>query len=71
MVGKDINEVTRELIDNMMDDESEIITLYYGEQVSAQDAEAIADFVSSRYPDVEVEVHFGGQPLYYYIISVE
>jgi hypothetical protein len=71
VVGKDINEVTRELIDNMMDDESEIITLYYGEQVSAQDAEAIADFVSSRYPDVEVEVHFGGQPLYYYIISVE
>ncbi|MCM8899768.1 DAK2 domain-containing protein [Caldicoprobacter algeriensis] len=71
VVGKDINEVTRGLIDNMMDDESEIITLYYGEQVSAQDAEAIADFVSSRYPDVEVEVHFGGQPLYYYIISVE
>ncbi|MFO7153733.1 MAG: DAK2 domain-containing protein [Caldicoprobacter oshimai] len=71
VVGKDINEVARGLIDNMMDDDSEIITLYYGEQVSAQDAEAIADFVSSRYPDVEVEVHFGGQPLYYYIISVE
>ena len=71
VVGKDINEVTRELIDNMVDDESEIITLYYGEQVNAQDAEAIADFASRRYPDVEVEVHLGGQPLYYYIISVE
>ncbi len=71
VVGNDINQVTKDLIDNMMDDNGEIITLYYGEQVSAQDAQAIADFVSSRYPDVDVEVHFGGQPLYYYIISVE
>ena len=71
VVGNDIDKVARDLIDNMMDDDGEIVTLYYGEQVSEQDARAIADFVSSRYPDVEVEVHFGGQPLYYYIISVE
>ncbi|MFO7294823.1 MAG: DAK2 domain-containing protein [Caldicoprobacter sp.] len=71
VVGSDISEVAKGLIDNMVDDNSEIVTLYYGEQISEQDAQAIADFVSNRYPDVEVEVHFGGQPLYYYIISVE
>nr|WP_204487364.1 DAK2 domain-containing protein [Caldicoprobacter guelmensis] len=71
VVGKDINEVTKGLINNMITEDSEIVTLYYGEQVSAQDAQSVADFVSSQYPDVEVEVHFGGQPLYYYIISVE
>ena len=54
-----------------MDEESGIISLYYGEDVSEEDAQALADQLQEKYEDLEVEVNDGGQPIYYYILSVE
>ena len=70
-VGKEIEKTTLELIDQLMDDESELVSIYYGEEVTEEDANEIADAVTEKYPDVDVEVQFGGQPIYYYVLSVE
>ena len=70
-VGKTINNTLLEMIQTMMDDDSELISLYYGEDVSEEDAEAITAKVEEKYPDVDVELQPGGQPVYYYIVSVE
>lgn len=70
-VGKDLTETTLELLDVMIDEDSELVSIFYGEGTTEDDAQAIADKVTEKYPDVEVEVQFGGQPVYYYIISVE
>lgn len=70
-VGHDVNETTLELIASMVDEESELICIYYGQEVSGEQATAIADRIEEKYPDVEVETSFGGQPIYYYMISVE
>ena len=55
----------------MIDEESAIVSIYYGEDVSQEAAEAIAEKISEKHAEVEVEVHSGGQPIYYYLISVE
>ena len=55
----------------MVDEESEIISIYYGEEVSEEDAEELASRLEDKYPDFDVEVNQGGQPIYYYIVSVE
>ena len=55
----------------MVDDDSSVITIYYGEDVKEDDAEAIKASLEEAYEDVEVELQNGGQPIYYYIISVE
>ncbi|NLK28844.1 MAG: DAK2 domain-containing protein [Clostridiales bacterium] len=70
-VGSDIKETTIELIKSLADDESELISLYYGEEVEEETAEELAEEVMAIYPDMDVEVHYGGQPIYYYILSVE
>lgn len=70
-VGKDCDEVISEMMDKMVDDDSEIISLYYGEDVSEEDAVSIENKISEKYPDCEVELHKGSQPVYYYIVSVE
>ena len=70
-VGRDIADTTVELVSCLMDDESELVSLYYGEEVTEEDAQAVADMISELYPDVDVEVHPGGQPIYYYVLSVE
>lgn len=70
-VDKDLVASTQQLLEKLIDEDSELVTLYYGEDVTEEDADAIADFVSSINDQVEVEIHNGGQPLYYYIISVE
>jgi len=70
-VGSDIADVTYELLENLMDEDSELISLYYGQETSEEDANALADRVMEAYPDVDVEVHPGGQPIYYYVLSVE
>lgn len=68
--GKSVSEVTLELIEKLRSDE-EIITLYYGQDVSAEDAEALQAEIQERYPDCDVELHYGGQPIYYYYIALE
>ena len=70
-VGKDLMETTIELLSTMVDEDSELICLYYGADVSKQDADALSDEIEEKFPECEVEVNFGGQPIYYYIISVE
>ena len=70
-VGSDISDVTAELVDKLIDEDSELVSIYYGEDISEEDANKLADVVSSKHKDVDVEVNFGGQPVYYYLISVE
>ena len=70
-VGKDLMETTIELLSTMVDEDSELICLYYGAEVSKQDADALSDEIEEKFPECEVEVNFGGQPIYYYMISVE
>lgn len=68
---KDIDQVVFTVIQQMVDDESEIITIFYGEEIQEEDARLLAEKTANSYPDLEIELHYGGQPLYYYIISVE
>lgn len=70
-VGADMNETLLGMIDQLVDEESGIISLYYGEDVSEEDAQALAGALQEKYEDLEVEVNDGGQPIYYYILSVE
>ena len=70
-VGPEIADVTVDLISQLVDDESELISIYYGAEVEETSANAIAQALSALYPDVDVEVNYGGQPVYYYILSVE
>ncbi|MBQ7863648.1 MAG: DAK2 domain-containing protein [Lachnospiraceae bacterium] len=70
-VGDSVEDTTYELLVNMIDEDSELITLYYGEETSEEEAESLASRITESYPDVEVEVHSGNQPIYYYVISVE
>ena len=70
VVGKKISEVTKQLLDKMLS-EGEIVTILYGSDANEEDTESIHSYVSEKYPDVDVELLSGGQPLYYYIISVE
>ncbi len=70
-VEKGLSEVTVELVEGMIDAESELISLYYGADVTEKDAEAVADLILKDHDDLEVEVQYGGQPVYSYFVSVE
>ena len=70
-VGKDLEETTKELIANLVDEDSELISIYYGEEVSEEEAEKFAGEMEELYPDVDVDIQFGGQPIYYYVLAVE
>lgn len=70
-VGDDVRNTTIELVKNLVDDDSELISLYYGEETTEEEAIDIADELTQLYPDIDVEVHYGGQPIYYYLLSVE
>ena len=70
-VGKDLEETTKELIANLVDEDSELISIYYGEEVSEEEAENFAGEIEELYPDVDVDIQFGGQPIYYYVLAVE
>ncbi len=70
-VGTDLAETARDMMAKLVDEDSEIIGVYYGQDVPEAEAAALGDEIAKRYPDTEVEVHSGGQPIYYYVISVE
>ena len=70
-VGKGIEETTKEMLSQLVDEDSELISLYYGEEVREEDAQRFTEEVESLYPDVDVDAHFGGQPIYYYVLAVE
>ena len=70
-VGIAISEVTLKMIDEMMSDERELISIYYGSEIQEADAESLRAQVESKYPGCDIELQYGGQPIYYYIVSVE
>ena len=70
-VGKDIDATVLELLDTMIDDDSELVSVYYGEDITNEQASGIVASIEEKYPDVDVELQEGGQPVYYYIVSVE
>jgi DAK2 domain fusion protein yloV len=70
-VDKSIDSAVDKALANMIDDSSELVCLYYGEEVSEEDATKLCDGLVGKYENVEFELHFGGQPVYYYFISVE
>ena len=70
-VGDEIKATTFELIQNLTDDDAELISLYYGEEISEGEANELAEEIMEAYPNLDVEVHYGGQPIYYYVLSVE
>ena len=70
-VGKDRMEVAKETVAQMVDDESEVISIYYGADTEEAEAEELATALEEACPDCDVELNAGGQPIYYYVISVE
>lgn len=70
-VGSGKENVAVATVNAMMTDDAEVISIYYGSDASEEKAEALAAVLEEKYPDCEVEVNNGGQPIYYYIISVE
>ena len=69
--GKDVEKVTTALIESMLTEDKEVVTLYYGIDVSEEKAEAYVEKLQEKHPDIEFILHYGGQPLYYYVLSVE
>ena len=69
--GDKVDEITTDLIEKLVDEDSAIITLFYGEDTYKEDSQALRDALEENFEDVDVELHYGGQPLYYYLISVE
>lgn len=70
-VNPDLEKTLFELLDALVDEDSEVISIYYGADVEEEKAEAIAEKVEELYPDCDVELQYGGQPIYYYVLSVE
>lgn len=70
-VGQDLKATTLEMVDAMVDEDSAIVSIYYGTDATEEAAEEIGAVIEEKYPDVEVEINAGGQPIYYYVISVE
>lgn len=70
-VGTDVAQTTLDLLSHMVDGDSELISLYYGDSVTQEQAAELAAKVEEMFPDVEIETNFGGQPIYYYMVSVE
>lgn len=70
-VEADVETSAKVLFDTLIDDDSELITIYYGSDITRETAQALADDLESKYPECDIEIHYGGQPLYYYVVSVE
>lgn len=70
-VGRSVEETTKELLGRLVDEDSELISLYYGEEVKEEDAQRLIAEIEGIYPDVDVDAHYGGQPIYYYVLGVE
>ena len=70
-VGQSVEEATKEMLAQLVDEDTELISLYYGQDVQEESAENFAQEIEDLYPDVDVDVHSGGQPIYYYVLSVE
>lgn len=70
-VGSEIRKTTLEMLEQLVDEDSELISVYYGEEVKEEDANELIEQIEELYPDADVDAHFGGQPIYYYVLAVE
>ncbi len=70
-VGSAISKVAFEMVEAMMSEGKELISVYYGEEISQEDAEKLKERIAERFPECDIELQYGGQPIYYYIISAE
>lgn len=70
-VGQSVEATAKEMLEKMTDEDTEMISLYYGEDIQEEDAQRFGREIAELYPDADVDVHSGGQPIYYYVISVE
>ena len=70
-VGKEIEATTKEMLEELVDEDSELISLYYGEEVKEEDAKRFASEIEEMYPDIDIDAQYGGQPIYYYVLAVE
>ena len=70
-VGTDMSNVTLEMVQEMVTEDHELISIYYGSDVTEADAETLREQIAEQCPNCDVELQFGGQPIYYYIISAE
>lgn len=70
-VGTEVEATAKAMLAQLVDEDSELISIYYGQDVSEEDAEAFSDEVAELYPDADIDMHFGGQPIYYYVLAVE
>ena len=71
VTGNDVHDVTFDLMKKIVTDDDELITVYFGKDVAEHDAQTLTDEIADEFGDCDVEMHSGGQPLYYYLISVE
>ncbi|GAB5615211.1 DAK2 domain-containing protein [Faecalimonas canis] len=70
-VGTSIEETTKDMLAQLVDEDSELISLYFGQEVSEEEADRLSAEIEELYPDADVDTHFGGQPIYYYVLAVE
>lgn len=70
-VGQELEPTVMDMMAQLIDEDSAIVSVYYGEDMKEEEAENLGAKIEAAYPDVEVEVHYGGQPIYYYVLSVE
>ena len=70
-VGPSVEGTAKDMLAQLVDEDSELISIYYGQAVSEEDAENFAEEVAELYPDADIDMHFGGQPIYYYVLAVE
>ena len=70
-VGRELETTALQMLNDLIDEESAIVSIYYGEEISKESAEMIGSKIEEEHPEVEVEIHYGGQPIYYYVVSVE
>ena len=70
-VGQNLEPTVMDMMKQLVDEDSAIVSIYYGEDTKEEDANALGEKIGETFPDVEIEVHYGGQPIYYYVISVE
>ena len=70
-VGQSVEDTAKDMLAQLVDEDSELISLYYGQDVLPEDAEKFAQTLEDIYPDIDIDVHMGGQPIYYYVLSVE
>ena len=71
LTSKQAGSVGGYMVKKMIDEDTEMVSIYFGSESSEDDATVIAEAIEEKYPDVDVEINDGGQPIYYYVISVE